>query len=152
MIDEAHRYRGVFGSHIALLVRRLIRLSRHYGADPQFILSTATLANPTEFATRLTGKPFEMVSEDGSPHGRKHFVLYNPYYDGVGERSTHQETKDLLVSCVKGNLQTLCFTCSRKMTELLPSGHGKMHGAHLPGLPSPSPRTVRLPPGRTAGD
>ena len=119
VIDEAHRYRGVFGSHIALLVRRLIRLSWHYGADPQFILSTATLANPTEFATQLTGKPFEMVSEDGSPHGRKHFVLYNPYYDGVGERSTHQETKDLLVSCVKGNLQTLCFTGSRKMSELI---------------------------------
>ena len=119
IIDEAHRYRGVFGSNISLLIRRLIRLSRHYGADPQFILSTATLANPTEFATRLTGKPFEMVSDDGSPHGRKHFVLYNPYYDGVGERSTHQETKDLLISCVKGDLQTLCFTGSRKMTELV---------------------------------
>jgi DEAD/DEAH box helicase domain-containing protein len=119
VIDEAHRYRGVFGSNIALLIRRLIRLAQHYGADPQFILSTATLANPKEFATRLTGKPFEIVSDDGSPHGRKHFVLYNPFYDRIGERSTHQETKDLLVSCVKGDLQTLCFTGSRKMTELV---------------------------------
>ncbi|MEN6443256.1 MAG: DEAD/DEAH box helicase [Methanoregula sp.] len=119
VIDEAHQYRGVFGSNIALLVRRLIRLSRHYGADPQFILSTATLANPKEFATQLTGKPFEIVSADGSPHGRKHFVLYNPFYNGIGERSMHQETKDLLVSCVKGDLQTLCFTGSRKMTELV---------------------------------
>jgi DEAD/DEAH box helicase domain-containing protein len=59
------------------------------------------------------------VDQDGSPHGRKHFVLYNPFYDGIGERSTHQETKDLLLSCMKGNLQTLCFTGSRKMAELI---------------------------------
>ncbi len=119
VIDEAHRYRGVFGSHIALLIRRLLRLCHHYGSSPQFILSTATLANPLEFAGRLTGLPFELVDEDGSPQGRKHFVLYNPFYDGVGERSTYQETKDLLVSCVKENLQTLCFTGSRKMAELV---------------------------------
>ena len=119
VIDEAHRYRGVFGSNIALLLRRLVRLCHHYGSDPQFILSTATLANPLEFAGRLTGLPFELVDEDGSPHGRKHFVLYNPFYNGIGERSTYQETKDLLVSCVKDNLQTLCFTGSRKMAELV---------------------------------
>ncbi|MDD1700019.1 MAG: DEAD/DEAH box helicase [Methanoregula sp.] len=119
VIDEAHRYRGVFGSSIALLLRRLLRLCRFYGSSPQFILSTATLANPLEFAGKLTGLPFELVDEDGSPHGRKHFVLYNPFYDGIGERSTYQETKDLLVSCVKDNLQTLCFTGSRKMAELV---------------------------------
>ena len=119
VIDEAHRYRGVFGSHIALLLRRLVRLCNFYGSSPQFILSTATLANPLEFAGRLTGLPFELVDEDGSPHGRKHFVLYNPFYDGIGERSTYQETKDLLVSCVKDNLHTLCFTGSRKMAELV---------------------------------
>jgi len=119
VIDEAHRYRGVFGSHIALLLRRLVRLCDHYGSAPQFILSTATLANPLEFAGKLTGLPFELVDEDGSPHGRKHFILYNPFYDGIGERSTYQETKDLLVSCVKENLQTLCFTGSRKMAELV---------------------------------
>ncbi|HXX54626.1 MAG TPA: DEAD/DEAH box helicase [Methanoregula sp.] len=119
VIDEAHRYRGVFGSHIALLVRRLLRLCRHYGSDPRFVLSTATLANPREFATRLTGREFALVDNDGSPRGRKHFVLYNPFRDGVGERSTHQETKDLLVSCVKEDLQTLCFTGSRKMAELV---------------------------------
>jgi len=119
VIDEAHRYRGVFGSHIALLVRRLLRLCRHYGSDPRFVLSTATLANPREFATRLTGREFAVVGNDGSPRGRKHFVLYNPFYDGVGDRSTHQETKDLLVSCVKEDLQTLCFTGSRKMAELI---------------------------------
>ncbi|WAC05405.1 MAG: DEAD/DEAH box helicase [Methanoregula sp.] len=119
VIDEAHRYRGVFGSHIALMIRRLIRLCDHYRSSPRFILSTATLANPREFAGRLTGRAFELVDRDGSPHGRKHFVLYNPFYDGIGERSTHQETKDLLVSCTKAGLQTLCFTGSRKMAELI---------------------------------
>ena len=119
VIDEAHRYRGVFGSHIALLLRRFVRLCHFYGSAPQFILSTATLANPLEFAGKLTGLPFDLVDEDGSPHGRKHFVLYNPFYDGIGERSTYQETKDLLVSCVKENLQVLCFTGSRKMAELV---------------------------------
>jgi DEAD/DEAH box helicase domain-containing protein len=119
VIDEAHRYRGVFGSQIALLIRRLVRIARSYGSDPQFVLSTATLANPEEFAGRLVDRPFTLVDTDGSPHGTRHFVLYNPFYDGIGERSAHQETKDLLLSCVKGDLQTLCFTGSRKMTELV---------------------------------
>ena len=119
VIDEAHRYRGVFGSHVALVIRRLLRLCRHYGSSPRFILSTATLANPQEFARRLTGQDFVLVESDGSPHGRKSFILYNPFYNGIGERSTHQETKDLLVSCIREDLQTLCFTGSRKMAELV---------------------------------
>jgi len=119
VIDEAHRYRGVFGSHIAFVIRRLLRLCRHYGSEPQFILSTATLANPEEFACRLTGQDFISIDEDGSPHGTKHFVLYNPFSKGISEKSAHQETKDLLVSCVKEDLQTLCFTGSRKMAELV---------------------------------
>ena len=119
VIDEAHRYRGVFGSNIAFVIRRLLRLCRHYGSEPRFILSTATLANPQEFARCLTGQDFVSVEEDGSPHGRKHFVLYNPFFNGICEKSAHHETKDLLVSCVKEDLQTLCFTGSRKMAELL---------------------------------
>lgn len=119
VIDETHRYRGVFGSHIALLIRRLLRLCRYYGSNPQFILSSATLANPLEFASRLTGKSCELVEKDGSPHGRKHFVLYNPFFDGIGKRSPHQESKDLLISCIREDLQTLCFTGSRKMAELI---------------------------------
>ena len=79
IIDEAHRYRGVFGSHIAFVIRRLLRLCRHYGSEPRFILSTATLANPCEFARNLTGQDFVCIDEDGSPHGKKHFVLYNPF-------------------------------------------------------------------------
>ncbi|MEN6611337.1 MAG: DEAD/DEAH box helicase [Methanoregulaceae archaeon] len=119
VIDEAHRYRGVFGSNIALVVRRLRRIARFYGSDPIFILSTATLANPDEFAYRLTGREATLVDADGSPRGRKHFVLYNPNFSGISERSTHQETKDILVSCVREAIPTLCFTVSRKMTELV---------------------------------
>jgi len=119
VLDEAHRYRGIFGSQIALLIRRLRRVARYYGANPQFVLSSATLANPEEFAGKLTGLSFVRVNSDGSPRGKRHFVLYNPFYDGVGERSAHQESKDLLVSCVKGDLQALCFAGSRKIAELI---------------------------------
>ncbi|MFA4877396.1 MAG: DEAD/DEAH box helicase [Methanoregula sp.] len=119
VIDEAHRYRGVFGSHIAFLIRRLQRICRYYGSDPRFILSTATLANPLEFAGNLTGQHFVLVDHDGSPHGTKNFVFYNPFFNGIGDRSAFQETKDLLLSCVKEDLQTLCFTGSRKMAELV---------------------------------
>jgi len=119
VLDEAHRYRGIFGSQIALLVRRLRRVARYYGANPQFVLSSATLANPEEFAAKLTGLPFDKVNSDGSPRGKRNFVLYNPFYDGVGERSAHQESKDLLVSCIKGDLQALCFAGSRKIAELV---------------------------------
>jgi len=85
VIDEAHRYRGVLGSHIAFLIRRLLRICRYYGSTPRFILSTATIANPVEFAARLTGQQFEHFKKDGSPHGKKHFVLYNPFFDGIGK-------------------------------------------------------------------
>lgn len=119
VIDESHRYRGVFGSHVAMLVRRLLRLCRHYGSDPLIILSSATLANPDEFSKKLTGRKFTHISDDGSPRGRKHVILFNPFYDGIATRSTPHETKDLLLSCVRSDLQTLCFTNSRKLTELI---------------------------------
>ncbi len=119
VIDEAHRYRGVFGSNVAFLMRRLQRISNFYGSSPQFILSTATLANPIEFGEKLTGHSFDLIADDGSPRGRKYFIFYNPYFDGVGELSTHQETKDMFLFFVRNNLQTLCFTVSRKMAELI---------------------------------
>ena len=119
VIDEAHRYRGVFGSHMAYLIRRLRRIARHYGAEPQFILSTATIANPLEFGRNLTGHDYHHVSSDGSPRGRKHFILYNPFHNGVNGRSAHRETEDLLLECLSHGLQTLCFTVSRRMAELI---------------------------------
>jgi len=119
ILDEAHQYRGVFGSHIALLIRRINRILDYYGAKPQFVVSTATLANPVEFSTKLTGREFELVEEDGSPHGDKYFFLYNPFTAYQDIMSTHQETVDLLMYLVRQGLQVLCFTSSRKMAELI---------------------------------
>ena len=79
VIDEAHHYRGVFGSNVAFLIRRLRRICNHYGSYPQFILSSATLANPDEFSRNLVGTSFHEINEDTSPSGKKHFILYNPY-------------------------------------------------------------------------
>ncbi len=119
IIDEAHRYRGIFGSNIAFVLRRLRRICRFYGSDPLFILSTATIANPEEFACRLTGCPATRISTDGAPRGPKHFILFNPFSDGLSDHSIHQETKDLLVSSVREHVPSLCFTVSRKTAELV---------------------------------
>src|SRR4030067_1237419 len=75
IIDEAHVYRGVFGSNVAMLLRRLLRICNHHGSDPRIIISSATIANPEEHAKKLTGKDFEVISKDGSPRERKRFVF-----------------------------------------------------------------------------
>jgi len=121
VIDEAHRYRGIFGSSVAFLIRRLQRICQFYGSSPQFILSTATLANPLEFSEKLTGLDFELISSDGSPKGKKYFIFYNPYFDGIGTLSTHRESMDLFLFFIEKNLQTLCFALSRKMAESIAS-------------------------------
>ncbi|MDD1729057.1 MAG: DEAD/DEAH box helicase [Methanospirillum sp.] len=119
IIDEAHQYRGVFGSHMALLLRRLLRICAHYGTHPTFFLSSATLANPQDFARELTGREFQVINESGAPSGVRYFVLYNPYRGGFAERSVYTESATLLASLVETDLQTLCFTGSRKMTEIV---------------------------------
>ncbi len=78
VIDEVHQYRGVFGSHVANVVRRLRRVANFYGADPQFICCSATIANPTELAARVTGLDVAAISANGAPRGEKHFIFYNP--------------------------------------------------------------------------
>lgn len=122
IIDEGHVYRGVFGSNVAMLIRRLLRICEYYGSNPQIVLSSATIANPDEHAQKLTGKQFDIVANDGSARGKKYFVFWNPpFTDALRaiRRSTHQETKDLFVLSLSENLQTLCFTVSRQMAELL---------------------------------
>jgi len=119
VLDEAHRYRGVLGSNVAYLLRRLRRVCRHYGADPRFVLSTATLANPQEFASTLVGLDFRHVSQNGAPSGRKYFLLVNPYNGRDESSSTHGEAKNLFVHFIRSGLQTICFTGSRKMAELI---------------------------------
>ncbi len=117
VIDEGHRYRGVFGSNVAMLIRRLRRILNYYGSDPQFILSSATIANPEEFAFKLTGKHFKVISRDGSAHGPKYLIFWNPLK--YPARSAHRQTSDLLALHVESGLQTLCFTISRRLAELV---------------------------------
>ena len=117
VIDEAHRYKGVFGSNIAFLLRRLKRVLKLYGAAPQFIASTASIANPVEFMEKLTGEKFEAVGENGAPSGEKHLALWDPsLFPG---RSVNTQTKDILLHSAKNNFQTLAFVSSRRLSELI---------------------------------
>ena len=121
IIDEAHQYRGVFGSNVASLLRRFRRICDFYGSHPTYILSSATLANPVEFSEKLAGLKFTHIGDNGAPKGKKYFILYNPFFKGAGELSTHQETRKLLRTLIENDLQTLCFTVSRGMAELIAS-------------------------------
>ncbi len=119
IIDEAHQYRGVFGSNMALLIRRLKRICTHYGSNPQFIISTATLANPREFSQKLTGEKSHIVTDNGSPSGKKYFVMFNPYAIESKNPSIHNDTLKVFDKCVENNFQTMCFEISRKMAEVV---------------------------------
>ena len=126
VIDESHYYKGVFGSNVAFLIKRLKRIANFYGAYPQFILSSATLANPLELANRLTGEEFQLVDNDTSPSGEKDFILYNPFKNYKRNKvnmknapSVHMETENVFMYMMLKQIQTLCFTVSRKTTELI---------------------------------
>jgi DEAD/DEAH box helicase domain-containing protein len=122
VVDEAHIYRGVFGSHVACVLRRLRRLCRAYGSSPRFILATATVANPGEHAERLTGLPCEVVDNDGSPRGWKDFVFWNPPLideKKTARRSAHWETTNIFTALVEQGTRTLTFTRTRRLTELI---------------------------------
>lgn len=120
ILDEVHIYRGIFGSNFALLVRRLKRMLETYGVKPLWILSSATINNPKEFAEKLVGESFNLIDEDNSPSGAKKVILWDLPYDEHSEkyRSAHQETKNLFITHLKQDIQTLTFTLSRKMAEL----------------------------------
>jgi DEAD/DEAH box helicase domain-containing protein len=132
VIDEVHAYRGVFGSHLANVVRRLQRICQHYGASPQFICSSATIANPAEHAAAITGKPMQLVENDGSPRGRKLFVLWNPpplvtaasgdpsnWRVGGDRRSARREAVKLMSMLVEEGIQTITFVRTRLAAELV---------------------------------
>ncbi|MCJ7726951.1 MAG: DEAD/DEAH box helicase, partial [Acidimicrobiia bacterium] len=121
VIDEVHVMRGIFGSHVANVLRRLRRLAAHYGAEPTFLASSATIGNPAELAERLVGLPFEQVDQDTSPTGTKHYVLWNPEKtdDDGGRRSALAEATDVFVDLVRRGQHTIAFTRSRKGTELI---------------------------------
>jgi DEAD/DEAH box helicase domain-containing protein len=122
VVDEAHVYRGVFGSHVANVLRRLRRLARIYGAEPQFLLASATIANPGELAAKLTGLEVCVVAEDGAPQPERTLVLWNPELidPELGLRASPLgEASKLLASLVERGRRTICFAKSRKAVELI---------------------------------
>ncbi len=132
VIDEVHAYRGVFGSHLANVLRRMARVCRHYGSEPQFICCSATIANPKEHAERITGREVELIANDGSPRGPKRFVLWNPpsvetaargkpddWRVGGDRRSPIWEAVHLMTSLVREGVQTIAFVRTRLAAELI---------------------------------
>ena len=122
VIDEMHGYRGVFGSHVANVVRRLKRICRHYGSSPQFILASATIANPGELASKLIEAEVEVVTRNGAPRGRKELVLYNPPVVnrelGI-RRSSVLEASGLASELIRSGVHTIVFTRARTTAEVL---------------------------------
>jgi DEAD/DEAH box helicase domain-containing protein len=122
VVDEAHVYRGVFGSHVANVLRRLFRLARVYGAEPQFVLASATIANPAELARALVGVDATVVETDAAPRAERTIALWNPPLldEELGLRgSALGEASKLLADLVSRGLRTLCFAKSRKAAELI---------------------------------
>lgn len=122
VLDEVHAYRGVFGSHVANVMRRLRRVSARYGARPQFICSSATIANPEELVRHLTGAHAVLIDVDGSPSGAKRFVFWNPPQIGSGEagrRSTNIETTNLFATLVQEGVRTIAFARARQTAEMI---------------------------------
>src|SRR6266852_4601836 len=122
VIDELHAYRGVFGSHVANVLRRLRRLCRHYGSAPQFIMASATIANPRELAERITGENVEEVAESGAPTGDKLFLCYNPpvVNPELGIRAPYLgEAARLATRFLREKIATIVFAQSRLSTEVL---------------------------------
>jgi DEAD/DEAH box helicase domain-containing protein len=122
VIDEMHTYRGVFGSHVANVIRRLKRIAHFYGATPQFILTSATIANPADLASRLIEAPVSLVNEDGSSRGERHFLIYNPpvINESLGLRkSAIQESVRLSLDLLEHSVQSVVFARSRRGVEML---------------------------------
>jgi DEAD/DEAH box helicase domain-containing protein len=122
VIDELHAYRGVFGSHLANIIRRLQRICRHYGSDPVFICSSATIANPKDLAEALTERPFELVEKSGAPSGEKFFLFVNPPVVNAQlgiRRSYLSEARRIALEFLKHNLQLILFAQSRLAVEIL---------------------------------
>ena len=122
VIDEIHQYRGVLGSHLANVLRRLKRICLFYGSRPQFICCSATIANPLELAQHLTGEKHCLVNRNGAPRGEKHFILYNPpvvnHELGI-RRSSVKDANDIAAKFVRQGIQTIVFARSRMRVEIL---------------------------------
>ncbi len=114
VIDELHAYRGIFGSHVAQVIRRMQRILSYYGVSPTYVLSSATISNAGEFANRLTDRQFEVIGESGAPRGARHFLFFNPEFTSTGFTAAQ-----LFAHCMREGLKTIVFTQSRRVTELV---------------------------------
>src|SRR3954464_14023330 len=123
VVDEAHVYRGVFGAHVANVLRRLRRVAGAYGTEPRFLLASATVANPVELAERLTGfEDVQLVERDGSPGARRQIAMWNPPVVDEAlqiRRSALTEAAELVAELVRQGSRTICFIKSRKAVELV---------------------------------
>lgn len=122
VIDELHTYRGVFGSHVANVIRRLKRICRFYGSNPQFICTSATIANPRELAEKLTGTKMNLVNNNGAPSSRKHFLFYNPPIVNQSlniRKSATFEVREIAKEFLKNDVQTIVFAKSRVRVEVI---------------------------------
>ena len=122
VIDEMHTYRGVFGSHVANVLRRLKRVAKFYGAKPQFILASATIGNPKELAENLIEEPVHLIDNDGSARGPRHFIIYNPPLtdESLGLRkSSLLEGVRLAQDLLRNNIQSVVFARSRRSVEII---------------------------------
>jgi len=139
VLDELHTYRGVFGSHLANVLRRLARIAEFYGSKPQFICCSATIANPGELATQLIAEPVQVVEENGAPAAEKLFVFYNPpmVNRNLGIRRSYlNETTRVAKELLARKLQTIVFANSRLHTEVLLT---YLQQANRPGPGEPEP-------------
>jgi DEAD/DEAH box helicase domain-containing protein len=124
VIDEAHAYRGVMGSHVANVLRRLRRVAEFYGSTPQFILCSATIANPAQLAESLIGQKVELVDKNGAPRGEKRIILYNPpLVDAVQgiRKSVVTESRRWMIALLRAGIKTILFAHSRIKTEVAAS-------------------------------
>ncbi|RBW69454.1 DEAD/DEAH box helicase [Bacillus taeanensis] len=122
VIDELHTYRGVFGSHVANVIRRLKRICRYYGSNPVFICTSATIANPKQLAEHLIGEPVTLIHNNGAPTGKKHFVLYNPPVINKPlniRKSAVLEARKIASEFLTSGIQTIVFARSRVRVEIL---------------------------------
>src|SRR6185312_16070674 len=122
VLDEVHTYRGILGAHVSAVLRRLMRVCRHYGSRPVFLAASATIANPGELVSRLIGRDVQVIDDDGSPRGRKYFALWNPSplgRDALARRSANDDAVMWLEEAVEADGQALAFTRTRQAAELI---------------------------------
>lgn len=122
VIDEVHTYRGILGAHVSAVLRRLLRVCRHYGSNPVFLSTSATIANPGELVSRLIGRPVSVIDDDGSPRGRKYFALWNPAplgIDSLARQSPNDDAVTWMTEALASDGQVLAFTRTRQAAELI---------------------------------